>query len=61
MSIKTESISTGQGIECEDCCSFASMRVVTPKETFHLCGRHYNDRRDDFDVSTPAKETTSLG
>lgn len=60
MSIKTESISTSQGIECEDCCSFASTRVITPAETFHLCNTHYRDRRDDFVSLTPVKETTSL-
>lgn len=60
MSIKTESISTGAGIECEDCCSFATVKVITPKETFYLCQRHYQDRRDDFNVPSPVNETTSL-
>ncbi|MNF96152.1 hypothetical protein D3C81_1918800 [compost metagenome] len=61
MSIKTENISTGQGIECEDCCSFASVRVITPGETFHLCRNHLDDRLDDLKKRVPAKETTSLG
>lgn len=60
MSIKTEYLSTGQGIECEDCCSFATVRVITPKETFHLCRTHHSDRQDEFDKLTLVKETTSL-
>jgi len=60
MSIKTEYLSTSQGIECEDCCSFARVRVITPGETFHLCTTHHQERRDDFVALTPVKETTSL-
>jgi hypothetical protein len=59
MSIKTETLSTGQGIECEDCCSFATVRVTIPTETFHLCRNHYQDRRDDIEKLAAAK-TTSL-
>lgn len=60
MSVKVESISTREGIECEDCCSFATNRVTTPGETFHLCSKHYRDRKDDFDALKPVGETTSL-
>lgn len=60
MTIKIEHVATGQGIECEDCCSFASTKVITPAETFHYCSRHYNDRRDSFIDISPVKETTSL-
>lgn len=60
MSIKVETISTRDGIECEDCCSFASKRVVTPGETFHLCHKHYRDREDEFSRLRQVGETTSL-
>lgn len=60
MSVKVESISTREGIECEDCCGFADKRVITPGETFHLCSKHYREREDEFDRPRPVGETTSL-
>lgn len=60
MAIVVESIHRGEGLECEDCCSFAQHRVRTPQETFHLCTKHYHDRKDDFKEPQPVGETTSL-